>query len=337
MKKILVTGSAGFIGFHLVKKLLIDGYDVVGIDNLNDYYDVSLKKNRLIEIDKIVLENSIKKYQFIKQDISNSNFLDKLFKDNKFNIVFNLAAQAGVRYSLDNPSTYIQSNIVGFSNILECCRNYQIEHLLYASSSSVYGMNNKQPFSTDDRTDYPVSLYAATKKSNELLAFSYSHLFKIPSTGLRFFTVYGPYGRPDMAYYKFAELINNEKIIDVYNDGNMKRDFTYIDDIVDGLKLVMNKTPNLKSHPGTGAEAPWNILNIGNNNPVSLNDFIGAIESALGKIANKNYLSMQPGDVPITYANIDDLIKLVNFKPETSINEGIQNFVDWYNKYHQEI
>lgn len=332
--RILVTGCAGFIGFHVVTDLIKNNSNqIVGIDSLNTYYSKKLKLDRLIEIKK----RRSKNFKFIKLNLTNVNSLESIFKTYKFDIVINLAAQAGVRYSLINPKAYIQSNILGFYNILELSSKYKIKHLVFASSSSVYGETNKFPLKEDFLTDKPIQLYAATKKSNELLAFSYSHLFKIPSTGLRFFTVYGPYGRPDMAYYKFAELINNEKIIDVYNDGNMKRDFTYIDDIVDGLKLVMNKTPNLKSHPGTGAEAPWNILNIGNNNPVSLTDFIGAIESALGKIANKNYLSMQPGDVPITYANIDDLIKLVNFKPETSINEGIQNFVDWYKKYHQEI
>jgi UDP-glucuronate 4-epimerase len=330
MKKILVTGSAGFIGFHLVKALLKDGFDVVGIDNLNDYYDPNLKDSRLKVLQNLKDENLLGSYAFVKLDIANYKNLDALFKEHNFDIVYNLAAQAGVRYSLENPSTYIQSNIVGFTNILECCRNSKIKHLIYASSSSVYGMNIKQPFSTSDRTDYPVSLYAATKKSNELLAFSYSHLFKIPCTGLRFFTVYGPYGRPDMAYYKFAKLIDNGEKIDVYNNGNMKRDFTYIDDIIEGLKRIMYEVPSIKSSEYSTADAPSRVLNIGNNNPVTLHEFIQAIEISLGKKADKNFLPMQPGDVPSTYADIDDLVDLVGFKPKTSIDDGMKNFINWF-------
>lgn len=332
LKNILVTGSAGFIGFHLVNRLIQDGYNVVGLDNLNDYYDVNLKNKRLevLEINKRNARTG--SYVFVKGDICDQKKLKDIFEENNFDIVFNLAAQAGVRYSIDNPSTYIQSNIVGFGNILECCRDFQIKHLLYASSSSVYGMNIKQPFNTSDRTDYPISLYAATKKSNEMLAFSYSHLYKIPITGLRFFTVYGPFGRPDMAYYKFANAITNGKKIDVYNNGDMKRDFTYIDDIIEGLARIMNKIPKSVNNKDSSAKAPSRLLNIGNNNPISLMDFIYSIENAIGKKANINYLPMQPGDVPITYANIDDLIDLIDFQPNTHIKDGMREFINWFKK-----
>lgn len=334
MKKILVTGSAGFIGFHLTKALLQAGFNVTGIDNLNDYYDPQLKTDRLNDLDNFVMRRSLEnQYRFLKIDISDSKKLNFLFHESGFDIVFNLAAQAGVRYSLQNPMAYVQSNLVGFTNILECCRAYNIKHLIFASSSSVYGMNIKQPFSVDDFTDSPVSLYAATKKSNELLAFSYSHLYKIPTSGLRFFTVYGPYGRPDMAYFKFAEAINSGKPIDVYNNGQMKRDFTYIDDIVEGLLKVMSAVPQDKKSPKSNAKAPFNIFNIGNNNPTNLLDLIEIIESELGKKVEKNMLPMQPGDVPETYAEIDDLFLKIGFKPKTSIDLGIQNFIAWYKKY----
>lgn len=326
-KKILVTGAAGFIGFHLTNRLLDEGMKVVGIDNLNDYYDVCLKQKRL---ENIKLNENSKKFTFLEIDISNDNKLKELFEVHDFNIVINLAAQAGVRYSIENPKSYVDSNLVGFTNLLEMCRNTKIEHLIFASSSSVYGMNSKQPFSTNDNTDHPISLYAATKKSNELLAFSYSHLFSIPMTGLRFFTVYGPYGRPDMAYYKFTKSIDEGRAIDVYNNGIMKRDFTYIDDIVEGILSLLNRTPNKSKNSTSNAEAPFKIYNIGNNNPVTLRSFIEAIEKSLNKKAIENLLPMQPGDVPITFADIDDLTKDTGFKPATSIEDGIDMFVKWY-------
>ena len=331
MKNILVTGSAGFIGFHLTKALLGLGFKVVGIDNLNDYYDPNLKKNRLKILDNFVKNLKVKdSYYFYEIDISNSNALSSVFEEFKFDYVINLAAQAGVRYSLENPKAYLDSNLVGFVNLLECCRHANIKHLLFASSSSVYGMNKRQPFSTEDNTDYPISLYAASKKSNELLAHSYSHLFNIPSTGLRFFTVYGPYGRPDMAYYSFTEAISNNRPIDVYNEGAMKRDFTFIDDIVSGILKLLELAPISQPNKISDAKAPFRVLNIGNNNPVTLIRFIEAIENSLGKKAIKNLLPMQAGDVPITYADIDPLFELCGFKPSTSIEDGINKFVDWF-------
>ena len=334
MKKILVTGSAGFIGFHLTKALLELGYQVVGIDNLNDYYDPKLKLNRLKVLEEYVTSvNLSANYQFFKLDISHYDELKILFKENAFDIVINLAAQAGVRYSLENPKAYVESNLVGFSNILECCRNYEIQHLLFASSSSVYGMNVKQPFSTSDNTDYPISLYAATKKSNELLAHSYSHLFSIPCTGLRFFTVYGPFGRPDMAYYSFTKAISAGIPINVFNSGNMKRDFTYIDDIIEGIVRLIDLSPKSNSNEITNAKAAFQVLNIGNNNPVTLRRFISAIELSVGKKAIENQLPMQAGDVPITYADIGPLSELCDFKPDTSIEDGIEKFVHWYRSY----
>jgi UDP-glucuronate 4-epimerase len=334
MKKILVTGSAGFIGFHLTKALLSNGFDVTGIDNLNDYYDPQLKTDRLDDLSDFIMRSDLgDKYRFLKIDISDTDELKSLFNESGFDIVFNLAAQAGVRYSLENPMAYVQSNLVGFTNILECCRAHNIKHLVFASSSSVYGMNIKQPFSVGDYTDFPVSLYAATKKSNELMAFSYSHLYKIPCTGLRFFTVYGPYGRPDMAYFKFAEAINAGQPIDVYNNGLMKRDFTYIDDIITGLLKIMTVVPMDEKHQGSNAKAPFKVFNIGNNNPVNLLDFIETIGTALGKKVEKNMLPMQAGDVPETYADIDGLYSEIGFKPQTRIENGILKFVDWYKVY----
>lgn len=331
MKKVLVTGSAGFIGFHLTKALIGLGLEVVGIDNVNSYYDPQLKIDRLDHIDEFVLNRSIRnRYRFIKLDISDGEALSGLFQEYDFDIVINLAAQAGVRYSLENPKSYIDSNLVGFTNVLECCRHAKIEHLLFASSSSVYGMNSKQPFSVTDNTDYPISLYAATKKSNELLAHSYSHLFNIPCTGLRFFTVYGPYGRPDMAYYSFTRAIDAGRPIDVFNHGEMKRDFTYIDDIVEGIVRVISLIPISQANDTTNAKAPFRVLNIGNNNPVTLRRFISAIENSLGKNAIENLLPMQAGDVPITYADINPLSALCGFQPSTSIEDGIDKFVDWY-------
>lgn len=325
--KVLITGAAGFIGFHLTQALLNRGDKVVGVDNINDYYSPALKYLRLSEIDKHPNSSC---FQFIKADISDKKFVEKLFIDNSFDTVVNLAAQAGVRYSLDNPYAYVDSNLVGFINILEGCRSSEVKHLIYASSSSVYGMNIKQPFSTEDRTDYPISLYAATKKSNELMAHTYSHLYNLPTTGLRFFTVYGPYGRPDMAYFKFTKSILNGDQIDVYNNGEMKRDFTYIDDIIEGVIRVMKKIPSYSTNKYSSAKAPYSIYNIGNNNPVTLRHFITSIESACGSKAIENLLPIQPGDVPVTYANIDSLVSLCDFRPNTSIEQGIKKFVDWY-------
>jgi len=328
--KVLVTGAAGFIGFHLTLALLERDDEVVGIDNLNDYYDPALKQLRLDEIAK---HPKCSNFEFIKADISDRVFMEQLFSDHSFDVVVNLAAQAGVRYSLENPHAYVESNLVGFVNILEGCRHSKVKHLVYASSSSVYGMNVKQPFSTDDRVDYPISLYAATKKSNELMAHTYSHLYNIPTTGLRFFTVYGPYGRPDMAYYKFTKAILNGEPIDVYNNGVMKRDFTYIDDIIEGVVRVMDKTPTPNENKYSTAKPPYHIYNIGNNNPVTLRDFISAIEEACGVKANENLLPMQPGDVPITYADIDQLTSITNFRPTTHIDQGLRVFVSWYRRH----
>jgi UDP-glucuronate 4-epimerase len=325
--KVLVTGAAGFIGFHLTLALLNRDDEVVGIDNLNDYYDPALKQLRLDEIAK---HPKASNFEFIKADISDRAFMEQLFADNSFDVVVNLAAQAGVRYSLENPHAYVESNLVGFVNILEGCRHSKVKHLVYASSSSVYGMNVKQPFSTEDRVDYPISLYAATKKSNELMAHTYSHLYNIPTTGLRFFTVYGPYGRPDMAYYKFTKAILNGDPIDVYNNGVMKRDFTYIDDIVEGVVRVMDKTPTPNENKYSTAKPPYRIYNIGNNNPVTLRDFIIAIEEACGMKANENLLPMQPGDVPITYADVDELVSEFDYKPSTSVKRGMKDFAKWY-------
>jgi len=330
-KKVLVTGSAGFIGFHLVKALLENGFDVVGIDSLNDYYDPELKLARLENLNDFVKEQSLSAfYYFEKVDISDDESLKKVFQDNAFNIVINLAAQAGVRYSIENPKAYINSNIVGFANILECCRHAKIENLIYASSSSVYGMNAKQPFNELDRTDFPVSVYAATKKANELLAHSYSHLFGFSCVGLRFFTVYGPFGRPDMAYYSFTAAIDEGRSINIFNDGKMLRDFTYIDDIVEGIVNLLDYRPSRLPNVFSHAESSSQVFNIGNNSPVSLDRFVNAIEKSLGKKAVKNFLPMQPGDVPATYADIDSLSAVSGFRPKTSIEDGIERFVSWY-------
>lgn len=334
--KILVTGAAGFIGFHLIKALLeapsLENEEtIVGIDNINDYYDIGLKQERLK-----VLSNhpQAERFKFIKLDLADREAMSALFANYKFDVVINLGAQAGVRYSIDNPHAYVDSNIVGFVNILEGCRHHNIKHLVYASSSSVYGMNVKQPFSTDDIVDYPISLYAATKKSNELMAHTYSHLYNIPTTGLRFFTVYGPYGRPDMAYFSFTKKILDGENIDVFNNGEMQRDFTYIDDIVEGIIRIIDKIPITQSSDISRAKAPYKIYNIGNNQPVTLRRFITAIEDACGKKAQETLLPMQAGDVPITYANVDELVNDIDFKPATTIEEGISKFVKWYRKYY---
>ena len=331
--KILVTGAAGFIGFHLIKALLKQDCFIVGIDNLNAYYDVNLKNDRL----KILSEHSTEaSFKFITLDLADRAAMASLFADYGFDIVVNLGAQAGVRYSIEKPHEYVDSNLVGFVNILEGCRHAKVKHLVYASSSSVYGMNIKQPFSTKDRVDFPISLYAATKKSNELMAHTYSHLYNIPTTGLRFFTVYGPYGRPDMAYFSFTKKILAGEQIDVYNNGEMQRDFTYIDDIVEGIVRVIDKVPAPQQSIATTATAPYQIYNIGNNQPVTLRRFITAIEDACGKKAKENLLPMQPGDVPATYADIDELINDIDFIPKTSIEDGIAKFVEWYKAYYVE-
>ncbi|MBS3757666.1 MAG: NAD-dependent epimerase [Desulfobacterales bacterium] len=333
-KNVLVTGVAGFIGFHLAYRLLKDGYSVVGIDNLNPYYDVNLKKDRLKELEPF------SNFQFHGIDLSRLDDLAAIFKARPFDVVVNLAAQAGVRYSLENPHAYVDANLVGFVNLLECCRHYSTKHLVFASSSSVYGANTRMPFSVHDNVDHPVSLYAATKKSNELLAHTYSHLFGLPTTGLRFFTVYGPWGRPDMALFLFTKAILSKKPIQVFNYGNMQRDFTYIDDIIEGVHRVMKKLPapdpqwsGNAPDPGT-SYAPYRIYNIGNNQPVELKRFIEVLEDQLGMRAEKDLQEMQPGDVPATYANIDDLYEAVGFKPMTPIEEGIRRFVEWYKSYY---
>jgi len=330
--KILVTGTAGFIGFHLAKKLLDQGHTVIGLDNINDYYDVSLKYGRLNElgIDKSNLEDNkslqsstYPNHKFIKANLEDAETLNKLFETEKFDAVCNLAAQAGVRYSIENPHAYISSNIVGFMNILEACRNYNVKNLSYASSSSVYGLNKEQPFKTTDQTDTPVSLYAATKKSNELMAHTYSHLYNIQTTGLRFFTVYGPWGRPDMAPMLFTDAILNDRAIKVFNHGKMSRDFTYVDDIVDGIVKVINNP------------SPYNIYNIGNNSPVNLMEFIKTIENALDKEATKNFMDIQPGDVESTFADVSGLIEDFDYKPETPLSHGVDEFVKWYREFYK--
>lgn len=331
---ILITGTAGFIGFHLSKKLLDDGHKVVGIDNLNNYYDVKLKEDRLA----ILKKHS--NFKFEKVSLEDREGINKVFEGYKPTHVVNLAAQAGVRYSLQNPHAYIDSNIVGFVNLLEACRYNEVKHLIFASSSSVYGANTKMPFSVHDNVDHPVSLYAATKKANELMAHTYSHLYGIPTTGLRFFTVYGPWGRPDMALFIFTKSIIEGKPIKVFNYGKMKRDFTYIDDIIEGVVRLIDKIPEPnpnwsgdKPDPGT-SYAPYRLYNIGNNQPVELMRFIETIERALGKEAVKEFLPLQAGDVPQTYADVDDLMRDVGFKPSTTIEEGIAKFVEWYKDYY---
>ncbi|WP_404332387.1 NAD-dependent epimerase [Mesobacillus maritimus] len=332
---ILVTGAAGFIGFHLAKELLARGSQVIGVDNLNDYYDIHLKKDRLEILEK---ESN---FQFFKVDLANQTSLNSIFENHSIHIVINLAAQAGVRYSIKNPRSYVYSNLMGFTNILEACRTFQIKHLIYASSSSVYGANSKIPFSTKDSVDHPVNLYAATKKANELMAHAYSHLFNIPTTGLRFFTVYGPWGRPDMAYYSFTKDIIEGNKVKVFNHGEMSRDFTFIDDIVEGIIRLIHCPPKPnnrwdREHPEPGSSyAPYKIYNIGNHHPVKLVDFIRILEKTIGKKAQLELLPMQPGDVKETYADITDLQKDFGFSPKTTLEDGLSHFVNWYTQYHQ--
>jgi len=349
-KKILLTGTAGFIGFHLAQRLLDRGDEVIGLDSINDYYDVRLKYGRLAETgiarEAVAYGNTVQSdkypnYKFIQLKLEDRDSIFKLFKQEACDSVCHLAAQAGVRYSLTNPYAYIDANIVGFMNILEACRHNGIRHLSYASSSSVYGLNEEMPFSTHHNVDHPVSLYAASKKSNELMAHTYSHLYGIPTTGLRFFTVYGPWGRPDMALFIFTRAILEGKPIDVYNHGNMQRDFTYIDDIVEGLVRVIDKPPagnqdwSGKNPDPASSRAPYKVYNIGNNSPVKLMDFIEAIEAALGNKAKKNLLPLQPGDVPATWADVSDLIEDMGYRPNTPVREGIKKFVAWYRAFYK--
>ena len=339
MSNILVTGVAGFIGFHTTQRLLELGYNVVGIDNINDYYDVNLKYDRLSELgisksksaefNKIINSNKFSdSFQFIRMNLEDKLNLTKYFEKFNFEVVINLAAQAGVRYSIENPDAYISSNVVGFINILECCRNFKIKHLLYASSSSVYGESKKVPFSIHQNVDNPISIYAATKKSNELMAYTYSHLFNLPTSGLRFFTVYGPWGRPDMAMFLFVDAIKNDKAIKIFNNGNLSRDFTYIDDIVDGIEIILKNPPTkIDDNPA------YKIYNIGNGSPEKLMDFVSAIESELNQEAIREFLPMQAGDVPQTWADTTDLEKM-GYKSTTQINEGIRLFIKWYKSYY---
>jgi UDP-glucuronate 4-epimerase len=333
--KVMITGVAGFIGSTLAKKLLEKNYEVTGIDNLNDYYDVNLKKDRL----KLLEKN--KNFKFKLLDISSRNEMKELFKQNSFDYVVNLAAQAGVRYSIENPQSYVDTNLVGFGNILEGCRHSKVKHLVYASSSSVYGLNENMPFSVHDNVDHPISLYAASKKANELMAHTYSYLYDLPTTGLRFFTVYGPWGRPDMALFLFTKAILENKPIKVFNNGEMKRDFTYIDDIVEGVSRVMENIPkpdpnwSAKNPDPSCGKVPYKIYNIGNNNTVGLMEFIEAIEEELKIKAKKEFLPLQPGDVPATWADVDDLIKDTGFKPDTNVKDGVRNFINWYRDYYK--
>jgi len=348
---ILITGTAGFIGYHLANRLLSRGDRVIGVDSLNDYYDPELKLDRLreagVDTETIAYGQSVSSakypgYHFRQLQLEDRQGMEKLFAEEKVDVVVNLAAQAGVRYSLINPHAYVESNIVGFVNILEACRHNGVKHLVYASSSSVYGLNEKMPFSTGDNVDHPVSLYAASKKSNELMAHTYSHLYGLPTTGLRFFTVYGPWGRPDMALFLFTDAILKEEPIKVFNYGDMQRDFTYVDDIVEGVVRVIDNAPagnqnwSCQAPDPSTSPAPYKIYNIGNQNPVRLMDFIEAIEQALGKTAQKDLMPIQPGDVPATWADVEDLAAKMDYKPATPVKEGIQKFVDWFRWYYQE-
>ena len=345
-KTILVTGAAGFIGANLVQQLLstLEGVRVVGLDNLNDYYDVAIKEYRLAQIEKLAGEKVNCQWTFVKGNIADKALVEELFAQHKFSVVVNLAAQAGVRYSITNPDVYIESNIIGFYNILEACRNHPVEHLVYASSSSVYGTNKKIPYSTDDKVDNPVSLYAATKKSNELMAHSYSKLYNIPSTGLRFFTVYGPAGRPDMAYFGFTNKLRKGETIEIFNFGNCKRDFTYVDDIVEGVKRVMTCAPEKQLGEDGLPVPPYRIYNIGNNNPENLLDFVTILQEELMDAevlprdydfeAHKKLVPMQPGDVPITYADVTPLERDFGFKPNTSLRQGLRRFAAWYKEFY---
>ncbi|MBC6904783.1 NAD-dependent epimerase [Saccharophagus sp. K07] len=335
MKKYLVTGAAGFIGFFVAQRLCALGHQVVGLDNLNDYYEVSLKEARLAILQKEP------NFRFVRMDLADKNGVAQLFAQEKFERVIHLAAQAGVRYSLDNPMTYVDSNLLGHMTILEGCRHHKVEHLVYASSSSVYGLNKKMPFSTADSVDHPVSLYAATKKANELMSHTYSHLYDIPTTGLRFFTVYGPWGRPDMALFKFTRAILEGRPIDIYNNGDLSRDFTYIDDIVEGILRIQDVIPTrnadwtVESGSPADSSAPYRIYNIGNGRPVKLMDFVAALEAALGKVAEKNFMPMQPGDVYATYADTRSLFDATGYQPDITVTDGVGRFVEWYKSFYK--
>ena len=348
-KKVLISGAAGFIGYHLTKALLERGDRVIGYDNINDYYDVNLKYGRLDELginkESVLIQDLVHSYKysdfkFVKADLCDREFLDELFQKEQFDHVINLAAQAGVRYSVENPQAYIDANVQGFLNILEACRHYPVKHLVYASSSSVYGSNTQMPFSVHHHTDHPLSLYAATKKSNEMMAHTYSHLFNIPTTGIRFFTVYGSWGRPDMALFLFAEAIRKGEKLKVFNHGKMERDFTYVGDIVQGVMAALDKpaqsNPNFDNRqPDAGSShAPYRLYNIGNNQPVKLMEYIEALEKAMGKTAEKEFLPMQAGDVQKTYADVQDLIDDFDYKPNTSLDKGIGEFVEWFKSYY---
>jgi len=350
MAKVLITGTAGFIGFHLAQKMLLRGDEVVGLDSINDYYDLNVKYGRLaqtgikkdaITYNQLIQSNRYPNYQFIQLQLEDADELNAIFEKNQFDTVINLAAQAGVRYSLENPRAYVESNIIGFVNVLEACRHFGIKHLSYASSSSVYGLNESMPFSVHDNVDHPISLYAASKKSNELMAHTYSHLFNLPTTGLRFFTVYGPWGRPDMALFLFTKAILEGKPINIFNEGNMSRDFTYVDDIVEGVMRVNDNPPagnpnwsGANPDPGS-SKAPYTVYNIGNNSPVKLMDFIAMIEQELGIEAKKNFMPMQAGDVAATYADVSDLIQNLDYKPQTSLNYGVKEFINWYREFYR--
>lgn len=335
MENVLVTGAAGFIGFHISRKLLREGYRVTGVDNINNYYSTQLKQDRLREL------KSEEHFSFHKLDIAHSSGLEEVYAGERFTLVYHLAAQAGVRYSLKHPEVYIKSNLTGFSNILEFCRNHPVRHLIFASSSSVYGLNTRQPYSVSDHTDHPASLYAATKKSNELMAHAYAHLHDLPVTGLRFFTVYGPWGRPDMAYFKFVRKILNDEVIDIYNNGDMARDFTYIDDITESLYRLRDTIPapdpewDSEQPDPSGSNAPYRIYNIGNNSPVPLMKFVNIIQEELGKEAKINFMPMQPGDVKETWADSSRLYNTIDYKPHTSLEIGIASFIKWYKRYYR--
>lgn len=348
--KILVTGTAGFIGFHLAQKLLKEGHEVVGFDNINDYYDVRIKYGRLaltgiaqdeIAHNKMVQSSVYPAYRFIKLNLEDRMEIAELFSNEQFDVVINLAAQAGVRYSLENPYIYVDSNVVGFMNILEGCRHNKVKHLVYASTSSVYGLNTNMPLTPHEATEHPMTLYAATKKANEMMAHSYSHLFGVPTSGLRFFTVYGPWGRPDMALFLFTKAMIEDRPIDIFNNGDMIRDFTYVDDIVEGISRVAKHAPvadtswDASANDPATSSAPYRIYNIGNSSPVKLMDYIGALEKALNKEAKKNFMPMQLGDVPATHADMKDLIEAVDYKPDTSVQDGIKKFVDWYLSFYK--